>query len=853
VNKIIFYKFKRIADNWYIVFLDENNNYQFINNDREALVAYFNNHKDCLFIGANNFKYDDILLSSLIKNHNLTDLVTEEDISDYLPRSLDITQGIVRNNLIDFTSIIYSIWHGDKALLNHYAIDEADTKKELIFDVEVIKSLYAIEERQRFLKWKEDIIKKYNLPKKAYHASFGRLMEYIIELDVDNVQKFQNGKKFTLDKKLAIELQSKNDAFLNDILSSLEQFYSSGEETNRPSITIGDCQIKLNEQGILGSKSEDYFDVDANHTYLYIDFNSFGPNILINNNWLADVSEHADRYSEIKNKRIELKNGKQLEQLFYKNILNAGLDDLTKVYTKDGYNIGLSLSVSGIMTMMLLYRNILKYDIELIECNTDGFIIKCAKSAVDDITNEVKLLEAKLNLSCDVDVIKKIVHFDEKNYIMEFEGGKIKHLGVFGTFQDNPLNYTGIMAVDEAIRNYYLYDIPVSVTLRKLRNTNKLMAFQIIKKQRSNEKPKYLKHNRNYVLCPCDVSRLFAVRKDKLKNTFYLESKKGKYEEYKVKRGRSIKDGFFYFEVCDNELVDINNIDLTYYIDKCYKVINAHPKDKNVNVNLNNKKKFGFIDLDGTLIKDMREEIKHQIFTQSVYNILDASEIDLAYDLFNQRNGNYVLQFLGLCKKYKGYGTIDNFAVFLMNKNLFPNVKDIEVYKLFITKYLLLEQEYASDIEIFNESKGTLEKLKSDGYELILYSNWFKSVQEAKLRTHNLYDYFNNLCTIDEYYAKSSIKGWTDILLSNNVQDEDLKIMLGNGSSDMVPKRLNIPSIIVNPSNRSLPDNVINNGIIISSLSEINDPYFNEEINKIKTMRLKKKYCLTNEQKQDNI
>ena len=64
--------------------------------------------------------------------------------------------------------------------------------------------------------------------------------------------------------------------------------------------------------------------------------------------------------------------------------------------------------------------------------------------------------------------------------------------------------------------------------------------------------------------------------------------------------------------------------------------------------------------------------------------------------------------------------------------------------------------------------------------------------------------------------------------------------MLGNGSSDMVPKRLNIPSIIVNPSNRSLPENVINNGIIISSLSEINDPYFNEEINRIKTMQLKK-------------
>ena len=34
VNTIIFYKLKKVGNDWYVIFLDKDNNYKIINNDR---------------------------------------------------------------------------------------------------------------------------------------------------------------------------------------------------------------------------------------------------------------------------------------------------------------------------------------------------------------------------------------------------------------------------------------------------------------------------------------------------------------------------------------------------------------------------------------------------------------------------------------------------------------------------------------------------------------------------------------------------------------------------------------------------------------------------------------------------
>ena len=827
MERKIFYKLKRTGENWSIIFLDEDDVHTIISNDVASLKNFLFLNNDCIFIGANNFKLDDILLTSILKDGTLDSIVNDKDKEKLLPRTLDITQGIVRNELVDFNKILCSMWVNGKPMPNFYALTEDEIEKELVFDAEVIKELYNIEERKSFIEWKLGLIRKYRLPKKSYTASFGHLMKDILGLELSCEDSFEHGSTFTLDPKLKEELERKNDSFLNELLKDL-----NNKGTDSVARTVGNCLIRLNNQGIYGSRITDYFDTTGDSSYLYIDFNSFGPSILINNNWL-DSCKHPERYREIRDLRIKLKGKGKKEQLYYKNILNAGLDDLNRVYTCDGYNVGASLSNTGIMTMMLLYRNIEKYGIELIECNTDGLIVKCSDSVIEDIRKEVRDLEEKLNLSCDVDKVTKIVHFDAKNYMMEFENGKIKHLGVFGLFQENPLNSTGTYVIDEALRRYYFNDIPVEATIREFKENNDINAFQIIKKQRANEKPKFIKYGDKYILSTSTVNRLFAVRE--ISNPFYTMSKK-QFDEYQVKKSSTAKGGFFKFFVADRVLPDIEDLDLSYYEKECYDVIKKHPKKEKMNININYNKPQGhvFVDLDGTLTHNIPGDLSRLIFDETVSKMSFRSQLDIEnqYKYLCAMAGNLFVQFLGICKKYKGYGTVENFADFLMSKKLFPE-DNIETYQQFVREFLNTEVKHASDIAAYSDSKAMLEGLKDNGYKIHLYSNWFSKVQKAKLEAHDFARYISTMHTIDNSYAKKSVIGWSDILDTCGVTHYDIKAMVGNGSSDMVPARFNMPCLIREGCEA---EEVNKYGIIISSLDEVL-PFLKEE-EKRKRMRI---------------
>ena len=802
MERKIFYKIKNTDKCWSIIFLDEDDVHTIIRDNKEELEKFLFLNKDCVFIGANNFKEDNVLLASILNS----------DI-DLFPRTLDVTQGIVRNELISFNKMLCSMWPNGKAMPNFYALTSDEVEKELVFDVEVIKDLYSIEERKAFIEWKLDLIRKYHLPKKSYTASFGHLMKDILGLELSCEDAFELGSTFTLDSRLEEEIKRKDDPFLDNLIEDLKH-----KEDSSITRFLGDCPVRFNTQGIYGSKIDDYMDITGDNVYLYIDFNSFGPSILINNDWLRDNSKHPERYKEIRDLRLKLKSEGKVEQLFYKDILNAGLDDLNRVYTNSGENVGASLANTGIMTMMLLYRNIEKYGIELIECNTDGLIVKCSKTAVEGIKREVKDLEEKLNLSCDVDVVTKIVHFDAKNYIMEFENGKVKHLGVFGLFQDNPLNNTRTYAVEEALRRYYLLGIPVEITLKQFKDNNDIKSFQIIKTQTNRERPKYLKVGDKYVESKSLANRLFAVKESA--NPLYTKAK-GEYAEYQVKKVSTGKGGFFKFFVADRSLPDIEDLDLSYYEKKCYDVIKNHhePEKKNIGIKHDNVGNGHiFVDIDGTLIKEYTKEREQMMFEEAVNRVMkNPEDLENKYKYFCSVASSLLLQFIGLCKKVSGYGTIENFADFLESKGLFPG-ESIETYRAFVREFLRQEEIYAGEIETFDDSRGMLEGLQDGGYKIHVYSNWFNIVQNAKLESHDFKRYITSMYTIDNSYAKSSVRGWLDILKRCDVTSSDIAIMVGNGSSDIVPARFGIPSLIRGGSKAK---KVEESGIIIDSLGEV--------------------------------
>lgn len=240
-----------------------------------------------------------------------------------------------------------------------------------------------------------------------------------------------------------------------------------------------------------------------------------------------------------------------------------------------------------------------------------------------------------------------------------------------------------------------------------------------------------------------------------------------------------------------------------------------------------------FIDLDGTLIENKPKDIEKLVFTQAIINTFGKRtfSIEKKYNLFSQMNWNYLVQFLVKCKKYKGYGTPENFAQLLKKKNFFSKDSDLKIYIRFINEYLKQDQIHACEIKVYSDSKNMLESLKGNGYRLYLYSNWFKCVQKAKLQAHGFLEYFSSIYTIDDNYGKSSIKGWTDVLQKSNINLNELTIMVGNAASDIVPSDLEIPSLIRAGSKSKL---VQEKGIIIQSMNEVL-PFLEEEKVKRKT------------------
>ena len=1005
MKNVIFYRFRKSNNNWIIAFLNnETNNYTIIKNDINSLKEFLDNQKNSVFIGANNSIYDDIFITSLLKNGNLYDEVNKEDIEETLPITFDVTEGIVRNNLIDFNNMVSCLWDKDnKPLLYNYSYKEEDIETQLKKDLLIIQSFYQDNERNNYINWKKEVIEEFNLPKSAYRESYGYIMKQIVGLEIN--ESSSNSNNITLDSRLDKTLKEKNDPFLNQLLNILMYYYSNTDnvdskldkvlkeeddsilniilkiliyhycsidtvdpkldkilnekndpflnqllnilmyyynntgtidskldivlkegddsilnnilkiliyhyrsidivdpkldeilnERNKPflnlqllnilmyyysntdnedseldkvlkeednqlqrdffnklvyyynnintlekqKIKLDNCLIKFELKGILGSMDSDYIDTNIKDDikYLYIDFNSFGPNILINNKWLDEVAQNPSNYELVKNRRIDLKGKKDIKQLYYKYLLNSGLDYLNKVETKNGENIGLSLTITGIMTMMLLYSNIKPYGIELIECNTDGFIVKCPSKYIDKVKLEVKKIEKELSLSCDVDIVDKIAHFNTQNYVMQYENGSEKHLGYFGNAQTHPLYCSGITAVETALKEYYLNGIPVSVTLRKFRNENNLKAFQIIKKPKSNEKRRYINDGGLYYPYDRTSYRLFAVREDTLKTPLYTKNKKEKYEIDKKKRGKSVKDGFYYFELSDNHIPNVYDIDLNYYIDEGDKVINAHPVNKEIQIMKPKQKKYCFVDIDGTLIKNKDEITSYTIFSNAAKELAKDEEISIAYNLFNKQKGCYLLQFLSLCKSPRKPGSLeDYFAEFLKSKNLFPGKTTAE-YKLFVKRFLENDKEFSTLLSTYTYAKELLVYLKNEDFYNCINSNWFKSVQSAKLESTGLDEYIDDICTIDDHQAKPSLAGWKELLNNHNVSSDDFVISLGDTTSDIVPKTLNIPCVIIDHDERKLSQRVLSNGIIINDFSEIMNPNFYSEIDKIKKYR----------------
>lgn len=108
---------------------------------------------------------------------------------------------------------------------------------------------------------------------------------------------------------------------------------------------------------------------------------------------------------------------------------------------------------------------------------------------------------------------------------------------------------------------------------------------------------------------------------------------------------------------------------------------------------------------------------------------------------------------------------------------------------------------------IHTGAEEVLAYLQSRGYENILYTNWFKDVQEARLRNANLLEYFSEIYG-GELAIKPNAIGYKKIIKDVNPKEV---VMIGDNivNDVLVPRSIGITTYHYDPLEKSKDKNKI--------------------------------------------
>ena len=300
---------------------------------------------------------------------------------------------------------------------------------------------------------------------------------------------------------------------------------------------------------------------------LHIDVTSYYPSIMIQHDLLTRQSKEPELFTEIYNKRVELKKaGKKQEQAPYKIILNSTFgitnQEFSKAYDPQRNH---DVCING-QLMLLMLLEMLEGTCELIQSNTDGIIVDCTgrdQAKVEEICHRWEQI-TKMGLSFEQ--VDEIWQKDVNNYLIQFDNGKEEAKGAYVKFNGDLDNDLSI--VNEAVREG-LRKMSFEAINDYIEGHNKpedLVKFQKVVKLSSKYSHVYFGYNE---IPNHKCFRVFAVCDGEIISK--AKNREGTHEKYaNTPESATIVFG----DLADENLTDImgrrfgiENVDKEYYIE----------------------------------------------------------------------------------------------------------------------------------------------------------------------------------------------------------------------------------------------------------------------------------------------
>lgn len=560
---MLFYDFEVFAYDWLVVIIDTDtrDEHCFIN-DIQGFINFYNQHKKDIWVGYNSRHYDQYIAKAII--------------CGFTPQEMNEWIIVKRNNGWEFFRDFWKIkfynydvmtnktrslkqlegfqGHDIRESSVSFDIDRKLTSSEIEEVIQycrhdVHETMHIFMETISEFESHMELLKMFNMPLKYVSKTKVQLSAMILEAKRPTIPR-DDEFDFSFPPTMAIRKYTQ-----------VLDFYETTKDYDKVcEVEVAGIPHLFAWGGLHGARRNYY----GKGYFLNIDVASYYPALMIEYGYLSRNVKNPEKFSEIRDRRLEYKAAKDKRQAPLKIVING-----TYGAMKDKYNelydplMANNVCIGGMVLLLDLIEK-LEPHCTLIQSNTDGILVKLNHPddyyLIDDICYE---WEQRTRMKLEFEEFTTVIQKDVNNYILVDAAGKYKSKGSYVkklNLLDNDLPI-----VNEAIVNYFVKGIDPEETIF---NCTELIKFQKIVKV--GNKYDYARYGRRRM-----HERVFRV---------FASVDKNDKELCRVKNGTAEKIPYVP-DICFIMNHDITNesipskLDYWWYLDLAVERINAFVGD----------------------------------------------------------------------------------------------------------------------------------------------------------------------------------------------------------------------------------------------------------------------------------
>lgn len=487
-----FYDFEVFKYDWLVVIINPYEKSEtVIVNDKKVLEEYYNAHKNEIWVGYNNRRYDQYIMKAILCEFD------PKEVSDYmivenkggwqfsslmnkLPMinfdvmlkndgGLKSLEGFMGNDIQE-TSVPFDI---DRKLT---AGELAETIKYCKHDVE--QTIEVFLNRKEEFDAALGLVKIFNLPMKfmgktgaqrVAHILGGRGVHYHDEMEFEIVPTLKLDKyKYIADWYRDPKNRDYTKKQIVEV-AGIPHTFAWGGLHGAPGI------IKTNSKGVKSIKATPYY---GEGIFLMADVTAYYPSLQLRYKLGYRNMGNPENFEKIHGENLRLKKIDRKARLPYKiadNAISGQLkDQYSPLYDPRDNN---AITVNGQLLLLDLIEKIEPY-CQLIQSNTDGILLKLRSiEDYDKLDDVVWEWEQRTGMRMGFDLYTKVFQKDVNNYLIVAEDGSTKTKGAY-TKSLGPLDYD-LPIINKALVEFMKNSTPVETTINEC---NELIMFQKIVK-----------------------------------------------------------------------------------------------------------------------------------------------------------------------------------------------------------------------------------------------------------------------------------------------------------------------------------------------------------------------------------